>query len=52
MSYGKDPDDPAAQAQWSPMNRTPVRTPALSFPVFSPYGPTRALTADGISRDV
>jgi hypothetical protein len=26
MSYGKDPDDPAAQAQWSPMDRAPVRT--------------------------
>ncbi len=31
MSYGKDPDDPAAQAQWSPMDRAPVLLRSLSL---------------------
>jgi hypothetical protein len=30
MSYGEDPEDPAAQAQWSPMDRAPVLLHSLS----------------------
>lgn len=33
MSYGKDPDDPMAQAQWSPMDRAPVLSDL--FPPFT-----------------
>jgi hypothetical protein len=52
MSYGKDPDDPAAQAQWSPMNRASVRALLSLSLCVSPDGPTCASTADGINRDV
>jgi hypothetical protein len=54
MSYGKDPDDSATQAQWSPMDRAPVLVHSLppvppSLTSFSIMG---ALAADGIGRDV
>ena len=54
MSCGKDPDDSATQAQWSPMDRAPVLLPSLSpfTPSLTPFSTTGALAADGISRDV
>jgi hypothetical protein len=53
MSYGKDLDDPAAQAQWSPMDRAPVLIHSLSpFPSECDLITIGVLTADCVGRDV